>query len=341
MRPSDGLGGRGRGGRPRSAGRASRSPCSRRSAGSMNTQKHDDRRQRVAGQTEHERVAAAAEPQRLAGLDPHAPEDLLDAAGLERGLDVVVRADRDAAGDDQHVALQARFDRGDGGVALDRRSRRGRRRCAPARPASRRTISAVRLVDLARLGRRADRQQLAAGDDQVQARAAVHGRPRRRRPRRAPRPAGASARSPRAREHVARRAGPRRGARTCVPGTSARPASRCRCATSASSTARTASAPGGIAAPVETGAAVPGSSVARPRPRRPRRRRPTAATRRARCRPRAPRSRPSPSGRTAAGRPRRAPAPPTTRARGLGQRHALRRQRQRARRGRARAPRRR
>ena len=50
-------------------------------------------------------LAAAAEPQRLAGLDPHAPEDLLDAARLERGLDVVVRADRDAAGDDQHVAL--------------------------------------------------------------------------------------------------------------------------------------------------------------------------------------------------------------------------------------------
>src|SRR5213076_3211518 len=49
----------------------------------------DDRRKRVARQPEDERPAAAPEPQRLARLDPHAPEDLLDAARLEGRLDVV------------------------------------------------------------------------------------------------------------------------------------------------------------------------------------------------------------------------------------------------------------
>src|SRR5204863_181911 len=56
----------------------------------------DDARERVPRQAEHERASAAPEPQRLAGLDPHAPQHLLDAARLEGGLHVVVRADRHA-----------------------------------------------------------------------------------------------------------------------------------------------------------------------------------------------------------------------------------------------------
>ena len=48
-------------------------------------------------------VAAAAEPGRLARLERDPPEHLLDAELGQRRLDVVVRADRDAAGDDHHV----------------------------------------------------------------------------------------------------------------------------------------------------------------------------------------------------------------------------------------------
>ena len=106
----------------------------------MKARKPTIARERVAGEAEHERGAAAAEPQRLARLDAHAPEDLLDAARLERGLDVVVRADRDAAGDDEHVARQAGLDGGAGGLevvadhAVVDRPRR------PPRSASSRTI---------------------------------------------------------------------------------------------------------------------------------------------------------------------------------------------------------
>ena len=102
------AGGLGRAGRARAAGRRRPRRCRRRSAGRDEQRHADDRRQRVAGEPEHERPAAAAEPQRLAGLDPYAPEDLLDAAGLERALDVVVRADRDAAGDDSTSASSPR-----------------------------------------------------------------------------------------------------------------------------------------------------------------------------------------------------------------------------------------
>ena len=109
MRLSDGPAGSPS--RPRSRhGPASGSPRSRRSAGRTNSAVQTIADSGLPGQPEHERRAAPAEPQRLAGLDPHAPEDLLDAAGLEGGLDVVVRADRDAAGDDQDVALQPALD---------------------------------------------------------------------------------------------------------------------------------------------------------------------------------------------------------------------------------------
>ena len=140
MRPSEAPAGAAR--RPGSSrGRASRLAGRRRSAGSMNTQKQTIVDSGLPGQPEDERVAAAAEPQRLAGLDPHAPEDLLDAARLERGLDVVVRADRDAAGDDQHVALQARRDGASRVASRSSPITPWSTTSAPARSASSRTIS--------------------------------------------------------------------------------------------------------------------------------------------------------------------------------------------------------
>ena len=119
----------------------------------------DDRRQRVAGQAEHERVVAAPEPQRLARLDPHAPEDLVHAAGLEGRLDVVVLADRHAAADDQHVAAEAlahgrdrrRAIVADDAVVADLGAR-ARGEQAHHQP--------VGLVHSPGLGRRAGRQQL-------------------------------------------------------------------------------------------------------------------------------------------------------------------------------------
>ena len=81
---------------------------------------------------------------------------------------------RDAAGDDEHVAGQAGLDRragrlevvGDHAVVDHLRAR-----ALGQQPHH----QPVGLVDLARLGRRAERQQLRAGDEQVQARAPVHG----------------------------------------------------------------------------------------------------------------------------------------------------------------------
>ncbi len=60
----------------------------------------DGGRHRVAGEPEHDLVAAAAEPDRAAGVGHHPPEDLLDADARERGADVVVAAAADAAGRD-------------------------------------------------------------------------------------------------------------------------------------------------------------------------------------------------------------------------------------------------
>ena len=288
----------------------------------------------LPGQAEHERVAAAAEPQRLAGLHAHAPEHLLDAAGLERRLDVVVRADRDAAGDDQHVAAPGRAStaaRVDVEVVGDRRRRRStsRARALGQQPHH----QPVGLVDLARLGRRAERQQLRAGDEHVQPRAAVDGDLADARRRRARRRARASAARRRARAGR-RRGRPRRGsgrggrARSALGGAHA-----CRRRARPARTAGSASAPGGSAAPVVMPSAVPGSSgsVARlaggdlaGQPQR----------RRRRCRPRGPRSRPSPSGRTAAGRRRCGPSSAATRPAAVGERHALGLQR----RGRPRGP---
>ena len=136
-------------------------------------QEAGQRGERVAGQPEHERGAAAAEPQRLARLEAHAPEDLLDPAGLEGGLDVVVLADGHAARDRQHVAVEPGLDRrprgrrvvGHDGVD----GRRRRRRCS----ASSRSVSRLDSWTRPGSGGAPTGQQLAARGQHVHPRAAV------------------------------------------------------------------------------------------------------------------------------------------------------------------------
>ena len=81
--------------RTRTLQRAQRGPCEELEG--------DHRRDGVARQPEHQRRPAGAEPGRLAGLEAHPPEALLDAELGQRRLDVVVRADRHAAAHADHV----------------------------------------------------------------------------------------------------------------------------------------------------------------------------------------------------------------------------------------------
>src|ERR1041384_5741395 len=60
----------------------------------------DERRHRVAGQTEHERPPSHAERHRLPGLDGDPPEDLLDTELTRDAANEIVRPDRDTAGRD-------------------------------------------------------------------------------------------------------------------------------------------------------------------------------------------------------------------------------------------------
>ena len=94
--------------------------------------------------------------------------------GLQRRLDVVVRADRHAAGDEQHVAGERRPRRRravasrvvrDDRVDDDLGARRAREQ-VERQP--------VGLVDPARLGRRADLEQLGARREHVHDRPPVH-----------------------------------------------------------------------------------------------------------------------------------------------------------------------
>ncbi|HVL96276.1 MAG TPA: hypothetical protein VM266_10495, partial [Solirubrobacteraceae bacterium] len=64
-----------------------------------------DAREGVARQAERPAITGAPAEERLAWLHAHAPEQLLDAGGGEGALDVVVLADRNAAGDEQHVGF--------------------------------------------------------------------------------------------------------------------------------------------------------------------------------------------------------------------------------------------
>ena len=112
----------------------------------------DEARDRVPGEAEDERPVADAEPERLPGLHRHAPEHLLDPEPGADRADEIVRADRDAARRDEHVAAQARFQRGAmrGLVVLDRVEQLDLR---AGRSQLRREQRAVRLVDLPGLER--------------------------------------------------------------------------------------------------------------------------------------------------------------------------------------------
>ena len=137
-------------------------------------QEAGDGGERVAGQPEHEQVVAPAEPQRLARLEPDAPEVLLHAGVLERRLDVVVRADRHAAGDEQDIAARRGLDGGARRLAVVGHDRvqhdlgaGGLGEQSQGEP--------VGLVDPAGRGRRTDLEQLAARGEHVHDRAPVHG----------------------------------------------------------------------------------------------------------------------------------------------------------------------
>src|ERR1039458_7559915 len=81
-------------------------------SGPSEQQEGNDRRDRIARQPEHERLAlpaapvACPEPGRLSGTQRDAPEHLLRTGGTQRRANVVVRADRHAAADDRDVALK-------------------------------------------------------------------------------------------------------------------------------------------------------------------------------------------------------------------------------------------
>ena len=130
-----------------------------------------ERRDRVAGKTEHERPPAYAEGQRLARLHGDAPEHLFDTELGRNTSNEIVRSNRDAAGSDEHVRFEPSQERsamrllviGDGDDLLDRR---------PCARQSRREHDSVCLVDLSRSQRLAGWTQLRPGRDHRCARSA-------------------------------------------------------------------------------------------------------------------------------------------------------------------------
>ena len=131
----------------------------------------DERRHGIAGKPEHERRVAHAERDRLAGLDRHAPEDLLDAELRGDAAHEVVRSNRHAARADDDVGLQRSRERIAMRVLVVAHRREPfdvgavrAKRGLEHRP--------VRLVDLARLERLSRRAQLGAGREHRDARPA-------------------------------------------------------------------------------------------------------------------------------------------------------------------------
>ena len=302
VRPSDGRARAPSGGRRAAAGAASRSPCSRRSAGSMNTQKQTIVESGLPG-----RPNTSVSPRRpnhigLPGLIRTRQNTSSTPQASNAGLtwscgptETPPETTSTSPASPASTAATRRVAVVADDAVVDHLGARALRQQAHHQP--------VGLVDPPRLGRRAERQQLAAGDDQVQPRRGGGPRPRRRRPRPAPRCAGASA--PRRRgasTSPARRSSPRhadvRPGRERALGRDVAVALVGQLGLQDRVGARRERRAGRDRAP-------PCRARASPRPpRRPRRRRPAAAARPVPCRPRAPRSRPSPSGRTAAGRPR-------------------------------------
>ena len=206
-------------------------------------------------------VVAAELPdrQRLAGLDRDPPEVELPALG-EHGANVVVAADRDAGGGDDACR---RAPRRRPGRARPRRRRRGRAAAAaarrrprgrppPARRRSRRGSGAGRAAPRPRRARRRSRQdrddRATADLDLAEPDRGEHGDRGRRRAVRAAR----SSRRRACREPRPGRAPPDERPRSTS--TSSADSAACSIGT-------TASAPGGIGAPVMIRAAVPATTV--------------------------------------------------------------------------------
>ena len=129
----------------------------------------DERGDGIPREAEDERVAADAERDRLAGLDCHSPEHLLDAELSLRRPDEVVLADRDTARGDEDVGRESTLDGFPQRLLVVRDGRLGLHLGARGdqRGGEHET---VRLVDLAR-------PQLPAGTDELAARR-EHGNPR-------------------------------------------------------------------------------------------------------------------------------------------------------------------
>ena len=196
VRPSDGAGGRGEaaGLEPRRGRRAR--PASRRSAGSMKTQK-----QTIVDSGLPGRPNTSVSPRRpnhigLPGLIRTRQKTSSTPQASNAGLTWSCGPTDTPPRHDQHVALQAGVDRRERRLAVVARSRRGRSTSAPARAASRRTISPLDSWIRPGSGGAPSGSSSLPGDDQVQARAPVHRRPRRRRPTRARTAAAASAARP-------------------------------------------------------------------------------------------------------------------------------------------------
>ena len=188
--------------------------------------------------------------------------ELHRAEPAERFLDDVVGADADAAaGDDEVGADQLVLERVDQHAAGRPGTMPTRKAIAPASRAAAVEQRAVGVGDLARRQRLARVDQLAAGGQHDDARPRPHRAPARGRPRRA-------ARSARRRD-ACRRAAPSCPAATssparrmCAPGVGRPVGSRtCAMPPSVHSSGTTASAPGGIGAPVMMRTHSPGCTV--------------------------------------------------------------------------------
>ena len=231
----------------------------------------DERRDGVARQAEHERRAADAEREWLAGPHRDAPEHLLDAE-LARAIapHEVVRADRDAArGDERRPPRAPRASAARCALVVVGDSRRARSTIGARAREQRREHDAVRLVDLARPELLAGRAELGSG-----VRIATRGR---RAQRGSATPAGGERREPGRREQRPGREDARRPPRRrpraggCSRRTGRRSAidDRLACSSVTRSIGTTASAPSGTTPPVAIPIASPAPSArARGRARR-------------------------------------------------------------------------
>ena len=246
MRPSSARAAARRASRRAKAGAAARSPCRRRSAGPRKSRKQASVESGLPGRPNTSVAPRRPNHSGLPGLSRTRQNTSSTPRASKRGLDVVVLADRHAAGDRQQRRRRAR-PRSPPAWPPGRRPRRGgARRRAPALLGQQPQREPVGLVDAARAraARRPGSSSLPVAST-CTPRAAVD-RDRADAGGRERGHAGdVRARAPAGREHGARARRPRRGS-----GRAARAARRPRgvtrpSAASASSTRRIASAPGG------------------------------------------------------------------------------------------------